>query len=80
MLALAPYILGPQDIIGAGDLDGLLSKHPTIERANFKLWLTSTNVIERVLTMQTCARLNLKSNVSEKSYLFSFKIGPFQRH
>jgi len=47
--ALAPYILCPEDIIGAGDIDGLLSKHTTIERANFKLWLTNTNVIERVL-------------------------------
>jgi hypothetical protein len=27
----------------------LLSPHPAAERANFKLWLTSTNVLERVL-------------------------------
>jgi hypothetical protein len=49
MSTLTPYVLSPDDIIGAGDLDSLLSKHPTIERANFKLWLTSTSVIERVL-------------------------------
>jgi len=44
-----PFVLGPGDAIGAGDLDGLLSRHPAIERANFKLWLTSTAVLDRVL-------------------------------
>jgi hypothetical protein len=38
-----------RDILGAHDLDGLLSRFPAIERANFKLWLTSSSVIERVL-------------------------------
>lgn len=49
LLALSPYIVSPDDIFGAEDLEGLLSRHSTVERANFKLWLTSTNVIERVL-------------------------------
>ena len=44
-----PFILGSADIIGADDLNGLLSRHPDIERANFKLWLTSTTVLDRVL-------------------------------
>lgn len=47
--ALAPYVLSPADVIGANDLDGLLARHPVVERANFKLWLTSTEVLERVL-------------------------------
>ncbi|MEW6230455.1 MAG: restriction endonuclease, partial [Bacillota bacterium] len=47
--ALAPYVKSPSDILGADDLDGLLAKHPNVERANFKLWLTSTSVIDRVL-------------------------------
>ena len=47
--ACRPFILGPADVIGADDLDGLLSRHPAIERANFKLWLTSTAVLDRVL-------------------------------
>ncbi|WP_211441445.1 nSTAND3 domain-containing NTPase [Collimonas humicola] len=46
---MRPFILRASDVIGAGDLDGLLARHPEIERANFKLWLTSTSVIERVL-------------------------------
>lgn len=47
--ALRPFVINVADVIGAGDLEGLLSKHSEVERANFKLWLTSTSVIERVL-------------------------------
>lgn len=47
--ALTPYVKSPSDVFGADDLDGLLAKHPHVERANFKLWLTSTSVIDRVL-------------------------------
>lgn len=46
---MRPYILRASDVISADDLDGLLARHPDIERANFKLWLTSTSVIERIL-------------------------------
>ena len=47
--ALNPFVITPEDIIGADDIDGLLSRHSAVERKNFKLWLTSTEVIERVL-------------------------------
>lgn len=47
--ALSPYVKSPSDVLGLDDLDGLLAKHPNVERANFKLWLTSTSVIDRVL-------------------------------
>jgi hypothetical protein len=47
--AMQPFIRGPKDVLGAQDLEGLLSRHPTVEKANFKLWLTSTAVLERVL-------------------------------
>ncbi len=47
--ALHPFVINVADVISAGDLEGLLSKHSEVERTNFKLWLTSTNVIERVL-------------------------------
>jgi hypothetical protein len=46
---LKPFVLGAYDVIGEDDLEGLLSRHPAVERANFKLWLTSTAVLERVL-------------------------------
>ena len=47
--ALSPFVLCDRDIYGAQDLEGLLSRFPAIERSHFKLWLTSTSVIERVL-------------------------------
>jgi len=47
--ALRPFVKSTADIIGAHDIEGLLSRHPQIERANFKLWFTSTEVLERVL-------------------------------
>lgn len=47
--ALSPFVRSTADVLGAQDIEGLLSRHPNIERANFKLWLTSTSVLERVL-------------------------------
>jgi hypothetical protein len=52
--ALRLFVNTPQDILGAGDLEGLLSRHPGVERANFKLWLTSTSVMERVQHIGRC--------------------------
>jgi hypothetical protein len=47
--AIAPHIQWTGDILGADDIDGLLIKHEQIERAHFKLWLTSTSVLQRIL-------------------------------
>jgi hypothetical protein len=47
--ALRPFVLNTGDVLGANDLEGLLSRYPQIARANFKLWLTNTTVLERVL-------------------------------
>lgn len=44
-----PFIRSPQDVIGANDIDGLLQRHSAVARSNFKLWLTSTEILERVL-------------------------------
>ena len=41
--------LSPGDIYGAEDLNNLLRRHDTIERQHFKLWLSSTSVLERIL-------------------------------
>lgn len=47
--AMQPFIKSTGDVLGAQDLEGLLSRHPSVEKASFKLWLTSTAVLERVL-------------------------------
>ena len=43
------FIGSPADVIGANDIDGLLQRHSAVARSNFKLWLTSTEMLERVL-------------------------------
>ncbi|MBP0495751.1 restriction endonuclease [Pararoseomonas indoligenes] len=45
---LHPYVIDDLDIIGAGDIENLLARHPTVETNTPKLWLTSTPVMERV--------------------------------
>lgn len=47
--AMAPFILSLADVIGADDLNGLLSRHDKVEKSNFKLWLTNTEVVSRIL-------------------------------
>ena len=45
----SPYIRATGDIIGNTELNQLLEAHPDIEQSNFKLWLTSKAVLDRVL-------------------------------
>jgi hypothetical protein len=46
---LSPYCQGTQDIYGADEVNGLLDEFPEVQESNFKLWLTSTPVLQRVL-------------------------------
>ena len=41
--------LDKSDIFGRDDLNNLLGLHPEVERAHYKLWLASTNVLQTVL-------------------------------
>lgn len=43
----APISVG--DVIGREDLNNLLGKHPHVLRQHFKLWLTNTDVLDRIL-------------------------------
>ncbi len=43
----APISVG--DVIGREDLNNLLVKHPHVLRQHFKLWLTNTDVLDRIL-------------------------------
>jgi hypothetical protein len=45
---LHPYVIFTEDIIGADDVNNLLGRHSEIEKKHFKLWLSSTAVLERV--------------------------------
>lgn len=39
----------PDDILGSNDLDSLLNRNVLVERANFKLWLSSAEILQTVL-------------------------------
>jgi hypothetical protein len=47
--ALFDKIIVTSDILGRDDLNNLLGLHPAIEKAHYKLWLTSRAVLDRVL-------------------------------
>ena len=46
---LAPWVLSDSDIYGASDIAALLRKHDKIEQAHYKLWITSTAVLDKFL-------------------------------
>ena len=43
------YILSHADILGQNDLNALLVQHHDVERAHFKLWLSSSSVLRNLL-------------------------------
>jgi len=45
---LAPWLSSPHNALCRTDLNALLDKHPQVEQQNFKLWLASIGVIERI--------------------------------
>ena len=46
---IGPALQTEDDIFGPADLNGLLRKFPEVEKANIKLWLSGTAVLERVI-------------------------------
>jgi predicted AAA+ superfamily ATPase len=46
---LQPWCRRPEDIYGAAEIQALIRKFPDVERAHFKLWISSTAVLERVV-------------------------------
>ena len=46
---LQPYCQQTSDVYGSEDLNALLDQYPEVEQRHFKLWLTSTGVLQRVL-------------------------------
>ncbi len=49
LASLAPHCKGVNDIYGKDDFNALLRRHPAVETAHYKLWLTSVPVLQRVL-------------------------------
>tara|TARA_R100000306_G_C4380543_1_gene144067 strand:- start:441 stop:2735 length:2295 start_codon:yes stop_codon:yes gene_type:complete len=49
-ILFSPYIKSTEDIIGKDDLNNLLGLHPKIEEDYYKLWLSSTNILKRLVS------------------------------
>jgi DNA polymerase III delta prime subunit len=45
----SPYIVRDDDVYGQDDLNSILSDNPKIEEKFFKLWISSTPVLQRIL-------------------------------
>jgi hypothetical protein len=46
---LSPFIKVSSDIFGRDDLNNLLGRFLEVEKLHFKLWLSSTNILERII-------------------------------
>lgn len=46
---LSPYLKSTADILGREDINNLICKYPDVERVHYKLWLTSTSIIDKLL-------------------------------
>ena len=46
---LDTHLKCPEDIWGKEDIEAAIRRHPQIEKSHFKLWLSSTAVLERIL-------------------------------
>ncbi|MBO9170024.1 restriction endonuclease [Rhizobium sp. L245/93] len=51
--AIGPALLSQGDIIGPEDLNTLLDRFPAVEKANIKLWLSSSAVLDRIINAAT---------------------------
>ncbi|WP_061247639.1 restriction endonuclease [Leptospira noguchii] len=57
---LSPYIESEKDIFGNEDLNDLLSKYSDIERKHYKLWISSTNVLQTIMNNALVGRSKFK--------------------
>jgi adenylate kinase family enzyme len=53
---LSPYILSESDVFGNEDLNDILSNNIGVERKHYKLWISSTNVLQTILSSAIIGR------------------------
>lgn len=68
---LKPFIICESDILGADDLNNLLKEYPSVERQHYKLWFSSTNVLNTILNNAILGRSSdyLKNTIVSKVHL-----------
>lgn len=63
--------LAEPDVLGKEDLNDLLAKFPDIEHNHYKLWITSTAVLERVLHASILGRSDFHLRaIQERAHLY----------
>ena len=60
------YIKSPSDIFGKDDLNNLLGQYPEIEKKHFKLWFSSTNILQKLLHNDIISRSEFEEDKIRK--------------
>lgn len=64
---LFPYIKDCNDIFGRDDLNNILSQHEDVEHKYYKLWLSSTAVLNRIIHSKTINASQFDENEIQKT-------------
>lgn len=80
---LSPFCKSKSDIYGKEDLNNLLRQYPKIEKSHYKLWFTSTSIMEKIVNSKVYNRSEvylhhildkLKIYVQSKVHLEALKV------
>jgi hypothetical protein len=68
---LNPFVTHESDIIHRNDINNLLARHQEVERQHFKLWLSSTNILENLLHANILRETETElADIGKKSRVF----------
>ena len=62
-----PYIISESDIFGKDDLNNLLGKFPDIEHKHFKLWISSANILNKIINNGVSGRSEFSKSEIERN-------------
>lgn len=66
-----PYIQKSEDIYGKNDINNLIGKYSEIEKKHYKLWIESSNILEKFIHKDVINRSNFKfDEIKEKLKIF----------
>ena len=68
---MSPYFKNSQDVYGAERIMGLITKYPLIESKYYKLWITSSTILQKMLHNATYGRSEfIKEQILKKVSLY----------
>jgi hypothetical protein len=70
MSILKPYCKTTGDILGKDEVNNLISRFGNIEKKHYKLWLTSTNILEKIIhsDIYSKSRMELDAIINNRKY------------